>query len=125
MLVEAEMVNVLVATAAFASVALVYKLATAGPEAAFDLNPEHYSDPDQQKLVELLIADASGTDAHALVNFIRKQRWGGHRLRNRLICAEIKIRLIAEPAAYQRAKHTARRIILRTFIWDLPDDNDL
>jgi hypothetical protein len=118
------MVNVLIAIAALAGVALVYKLATARPEAAIDLNPEHYPDPDQQKLVELLIADATGTDANSLVNFIRKQRWGGNRLRNRLICAENRIRLIAEPAVYQRAKQTAGRIILRSFIWGVSYYNE-
>src|ERR1700733_7400504 len=119
------MVSVLVAIAALAGVALVYKLATAGPEAAFDLNPEHYLGPDQQNLVDLLIADATGTDAHGLVNFIRKQRWGGTELQNRLICSQNRIRLIAEPAVFQRVKQTARRIILRSFIWGVPDDNDL
>ena len=118
------MVNVLIAIAALAGVALVYKLATACPEEAFDPNPEHYPDPDQQQLVALLIADATGTDAHGLIEFIRKQRWGGNRLRNRLICAETRIRLIAEPAVYQRAKQTARRIILRSFIWDVSYSND-
>jgi hypothetical protein len=115
------MANILVAIAALAGLALVYKLAIAGPEAAFDLNPEHYRDPDQQKLVELLIADATGTDALGLVNFIDKQRWGGNRLRNRLICAENKIRLIAEPAVYQRAQQTCRRIILKSLTCDYTD----
>jgi hypothetical protein len=115
------MASILVAIAALAGLALVYKLAIAGPEATLDLNPEHYRDPEQQKLVELLIADATGTDAHGLVNFIDKQRWGGNRLRNRLICAENKIRLIAEPAVYQRAKQTSRRIILKSFTCDYTD----
>jgi hypothetical protein len=118
------MLNVLITIAALAGLALVFRLATAGPEVVFNLNPDHYPDSDQQKLVELLIADATGTDAGALVNFIRKQRWGGNRLRNRLICAENKIRLIAEPAVYQRAKQTACRIILRSFTCDVPDYND-
>jgi hypothetical protein len=119
------MVIALIAIAALAGVALVYKLANAGPEAAFDLNPEHYPDPDQQKLVELLIAGATGTDGHGLVSFIRKQRWGGTELRNRLICAQNKMRLTAEPAVFQRAKQTARRFILRSFIWGVPYYNDL
>jgi hypothetical protein len=111
----------LVAIAALAGLILVYKLALAGPEAAFDLNPEHYRDPDQQKLVDLLIADATGTDAHGLLNFIDKQRWGGNRLRNRLICAENRIRLTAESAVYQRAKETSRRIILKSLTCDYTD----
>ena len=115
------MASLLIAIAALAGLALVYKLVLAGPEAVFDLNPEHYRDPDQQKLVELLIADATGTDARGLVNFIDKQRWGGNRLRNRLICAENKIRLIAEPAVYQRAKETSHRIILKTLTCDYTD----
>jgi hypothetical protein len=115
------MASLLIAIAALAGLALVYKLAIAGPEAASDLNPEHYRDPDQQKLVELLIADATGADAHALANFIDKQRWGGNRLRNRLICAENKIRLIAEPAVYQRAQQTCHRIILKTLTCDYTD----
>jgi hypothetical protein len=91
-------------------VAFVCKLATGGPNPAFD-------DPDQQKLVELLIADATGTDAHGLADFIRKQRWGGTELRNRLIQARKRIRQIAEPAVFQRAKQTVHRTILRSFIW--------
>jgi hypothetical protein len=115
------MASLLVAVAALAGLVLFYKLAIAGPEAIFDRNPEHYRDPDQQKLVELLIADATGTDALGLVNFIDKQQWGGNRLRNRLICAENKIRLTAEPAVYQRAQQTCRRIILKTLTCDYTD----
>jgi hypothetical protein len=111
------MASVLIAIAAFAGVASVCKLATAGPNPAFD-------DPDQQKLVDLLIADATGTDAHGLVNFIRKQRWGGTELRNRLIQARKRIRQIAEPAVFQRAKQTVRRAILRSFIWGVAYYND-
>jgi hypothetical protein len=114
------MVSVLVAIAAFAGVALVYKLATAGPNPAFERDPYPDPDPDQQKLVELLIADATGTDARGLADFIRKQRWGGTELRNRLIHARNRIRLIAEPAVFQRAKQTVHRIILRSFIWGPP-----
>ena len=111
------MASVLVAIAAFAGVALVYKLAAAGRNPAFD-------DPDQQKLVELLIADATGTDAHGLANFIRKQLWGGTELRNRLIHARNSIRLIAEPAVFQRAKQTVRRIILKSFVRGPPYYDD-
>jgi hypothetical protein len=118
------MVGVLVAIAAFAGVALVYKLATAGPNPAFDRDPYPDPDPDQQKLVELLIANATGTDTHGLANFIRKQRWGGTELRNRLIHARKRIRLSAEPAVFQRAKQTVRRIMLRSFIWGVPYYND-
>jgi hypothetical protein len=94
------MVSVLIAIAAFAGVALVCKLATAGPNPAFDRDPY----PDQQKLVELIIADATGTDADGLVNFIRQQRWGGTELRNRLIHARNRIRLTAEPAPCSNAQ---------------------
>lgn len=66
------MVSVLIAIAAFASLALVYMLATAGTNPAFD-------DPDQQKLVDLLIADATGTDTYGLADFISKQRLGRYR----------------------------------------------
>jgi hypothetical protein len=111
------MASVLVAIAAFAGVALVYKLVAAGPNPVFD-------DPDQQKLVELLIADATGADAHGLANFIRKQRWGGTELRNRLIHARNSIRLIAEPAVFQRAKQTVRRIILKSFVRGPPYYDD-
>ena len=111
------MASVLVAIAAFAGVALVYKLVAAGPNPAFD-------DPVQQKLVELLIADATGTDAHGLANFIRKQRWGGTELRNRLIHARNRIRLIAEPAVFQHAKQTVRRIILKSFVRGPPYYDD-
>jgi hypothetical protein len=118
------MAGVLVAIAAFAGVALVYKLATAGPNPAFDRNPYPDPDADQQKLVELLIADATGTDAHGLADFIHKQRWGGTELRNRLIHARNRLRLTAEPAVFQRAKQTIRRIILRSFIWGVAYYND-
>jgi hypothetical protein len=98
------MVSVLIAIAAFAGVALVCKLATAGPNPAFDRDPYPDPDPDQQKLVELIIADATGTDADGLVNFIRQQRWGGTELRNRLIHARNRIRLTAEPAPCSNAQ---------------------
>jgi hypothetical protein len=111
------MASVLLAIAAFAGVTLLYKVVTAGPNPAFD-------DPDQEKLVELLIADATGTDAHGLENFIRKQRWGGTELRNRLIHARNSIRLIAEPAVFQRAKQTVRRIILKSFVRGPPYYDD-
>jgi hypothetical protein len=114
------MATVLVAIAAFAGAALVYKLATAGPNPAFDRDPYPDPDPDQQKLVALLIADATGTDAHGLANFIRKQRWGGTELRNRLRHARNRIRLTAEPAVFQRANQTVRRIILKSFMWGPP-----
>jgi hypothetical protein len=114
------MASVLVAIAALAGVALVYKLAIAGPNPAFDRNPYPDPDPDQQKLVDLLMADAAGTDAHGLANFIRERRWSGTELRNRLIHARNRIRLIAEPAVFQRAKQKAHRIILKSFIWGVP-----
>jgi hypothetical protein len=104
------MVSVLVAIAALACVALVYKLATAEP-------PAFGRGPDQQKLVELLMADATGTEADGLANFIRKQHWGGTELRNRLIDAQKRIRPIADPAVFRREKKTVRRIILRSFTW--------
>jgi hypothetical protein len=44
------------------------------------------------------MADANGADARGLTNFIGEQRWGGTELRNRLIHARNRIRLIAEPA---------------------------
>jgi hypothetical protein len=111
------MARVLIAIAAVAGVALLYKLATAGPNPAFDRDPYPDPDPDQLKLVELIIADATGTDAHGLENFIRKQGWGCTELRNRLIHARNRIRLTAEPAVFQRAKQTVRRIIWKSFIW--------
>src|SRR5271154_6700786 len=111
------MASVLIAIAAFAGVAFICKLATARPNPAFD-------DHDQQKLVQLLIANATGTDAHGLANFIRKQRWGGTELRNRLIHARNSIRLIAEPAVFQRAKQTVRRIILKSFVRGPPYYDD-
>jgi hypothetical protein len=118
------MASVLVAIAAFAGVALVYKLATAGPNPAFERDPYPDPDRDQQKLVELLFVDATETDAHGLTNFIRKQRWGGTELRNRLIHARNRIRLIVEPAVFQRTKQTVRRIILKSFVWGPPYYND-
>lgn len=56
------MVSVLVAIAAFAGVALIYKLATAGPNPAFDRNP--YPDPDSDAISALrlrsMVNDGSG-----------------------------------------------------------------
>jgi hypothetical protein len=78
------MVSVLVGIAAFVGVALIFKLAIAGPNPAYDRNPFPDPDPAQKKLVELLIADATGTDTHGLADFIREQCWGGSELRNRL-----------------------------------------
>jgi hypothetical protein len=114
------MISVLVAIAAFAGVVLIYKLATAGPDPAFDRDPYPNPDPDQQKLVELLIADATGTGTHGLANFIRKQPWGGVELRNRLVHARNRIQLIAEPAVVQRTKQTVRRIILKSYMYGQP-----
>jgi hypothetical protein len=114
------MISALVAIAAFAGAVLIYKLVTAGPNPAFDRDPYSNPDPDQQKLVELIIADATGTDANGLANFIRKQPWGGEELRNRLIHARNRIRLVAEPAVFQRAKRTVRRIILKSYMYGPP-----
>jgi hypothetical protein len=118
------MVSALIAIAAFAGVALVFKLATAAPNPAFDPAPYPDPDPDQQKLVALLIADATGTDTQGLVNFIRRQRWGGTELRNRLNYARNRIRLTAEPAVFQRVQQRVRRIILNSYTWGVAYYND-
>jgi hypothetical protein len=77
------MVSILAAVAGLVGLALAYKLVTARPNPRFNLQPGPYPDPhpNQDKLVELLIADATGTDTDGLANFVRKQRWGGTELR--------------------------------------------
>lgn len=121
------MVSGLVAIAAFIGVALVYKLVTARPNPGFyPFHPKPYPDPhpNQEKLIELLIADANGTDVDGLANFIRKQRWGGTQLRNRLINARNRIRLIAELGVSKRVDQTVHRMIWESFIWGVAYYND-
>jgi hypothetical protein len=120
------MLSILVAVAGLVGLALAYKLVTARPNPRFNLHPGPYPDPhpNQDKLVELLIADATGTDADGLANFVRKQRWGGTELRNRLICARNSIRLIAEPAVSKRVDQTVRRMIWESLIWGVSYHND-
>jgi hypothetical protein len=100
---------VLVIAAILILLFVVYRLVTAGR------NPAWYADPAQDQLVSLFIADATGTDPSGLVNFICNQPWDAKELRNRIVHALNKVRLIADPVVFDRAKQTGKRISLESY----------
>jgi hypothetical protein len=103
---------IIIGIAVLIIIVLAYRFASAGRNPAWD------NDPSQLRLIELFIADARDGEDVALVNFICQQCWSGKELRNRIIHALNRVRLLTPPAVFKKAKKTGHRLSMESYQYD-------